>query len=53
MATKGNKPFLCGVVEGIFKVIFLMTAIFFICFVSEGFYGRPWSTGQRLDLFNW
>ncbi|XP_019856916.1 PREDICTED: protein O-GlcNAcase-like isoform X1 [Amphimedon queenslandica] len=29
---KGNKPFLCGVVEG--------------------FYGRPWSTEQRLDLFN-
>lgn len=23
----------------------------FICGVVEGFYGRPWTTGQRKDLF--
>jgi flagellar biosynthesis/type III secretory pathway chaperone len=25
----------------------------FLCGVIEGFYGRPWTTAQRLELFSW
>lgn len=44
---KTSKPFLCGVVEGKGHTNTILYTILI------GFYGRPWTTDQRLDLFTW
>lgn len=50
-----NGNFICGVVEGKyyygFVVSFLDTVFCDINLHFTGFYGRPWTTEQRKDLF--
>lgn len=49
--SKKKQKFLSGVVEGIVCLTYIISYNGIDC--TPGFYGRPWTIDQRLDLFTW